>query len=353
MKRINKKALKDTDNEISNLEGRIDEREGQIKKLRKKISKAQKEIQELIEVTGLSTIDELKKILDQQQKLEKRNRELISGLKARFNKSEIPIEERMKYWENEIAKLEEYAEAALRVEYSTQEEEELEDEIETLDGEIAQLEDELGEYRTQFEDFAKDANRILAPEESFPGETIEDMKLIQEKLDNFINKVEGRKNNAIMAIKIFEQIEAEEEEKIKDLFGADDLASKYFREITNGAYESVEYNPERGTLLVKTPEGVALEAWQLSTGTYDQLYFATRLSLAHQILGGKKGFLLLDDPFLAADSTRLANQLDMLVDQVKDGWQIFYFSVKDEVVDYLRSEHSGEEFDYIELQEIS
>ncbi|MFO7944512.1 MAG: hypothetical protein R6U51_09480 [Anaerolineales bacterium] len=110
----------------------------------------------------------------------------------------------------------------------------------------------------------------------------------------------------------------------------------------------MEYDPDKGTLNVKQPDGDVFNTYQLSTGTYNQLYFSTRLSLAYKILGGEKGFLLLDDPFLAADSIRLANQLDMLVDQVRDGWQIVYFTVKDGVFNYLRTEYEDEEFDYNE-----
>jgi uncharacterized protein YhaN len=339
-------------NDISSLKTRIDEREKRIEELNGNISDAEEGIQKLIEQTGISNLGEFKRILDERKDLEDDNKDLITRLEERHDKSGLPLKEQMEHWENEITKLEKFSSAAQGVNYKPQKEAELTDEIENLEEEIAEIEDELREYRKQFEDIAKDANRILAPEESFPGETLEDMKFLQGKLEGFINKIERRKDNAIMAIRLFEQIEAEEEEKVKDLFGQGDLASKYFREITNGRYDSVEYDPEIGTLIVNQPEGERLEAWQLSTGTFDQLYFATRLSLAHQILGGEEGFLLLDDPFLAADSARLANQLDMLVDQVEDGWQIIYFSVKDEVVDYLQAEHKDEFVDYIELKPI-
>jgi ABC-type oligopeptide transport system ATPase subunit len=60
------------------------------------------------------------------------------------------------------------------------------------------------------------------------------------------------------------------------------------------------------------------------------------LSLAHRLLEGEPGFLFLDDPFLASDSSRLANQLNALKNLVQEqGWQILYFSVKEEVLRHL------------------
>jgi uncharacterized protein YhaN len=39
----------------------------------------------------------------------------------------------------------------------------------------------------------------------------------------------------------------------------------------------------------------------------------------------------LDDPFVKSDTKRLAKQLGMLLDLSRQGWQVLYFSAKDEV----------------------
>jgi uncharacterized protein YhaN len=39
----------------------------------------------------------------------------------------------------------------------------------------------------------------------------------------------------------------------------------------------------------------------------------------------------LDDPFLAADPTRLRKGFETLVDLANDGWQIIYLTAKEEV----------------------
>ena len=77
----------------------------------------------------------------------------------------------------------------------------------------------------------------------------------------------------------------------------------------------------------------------LSQGTKDQLYFATRISLAQQLLGSTPGFLLLDDPFLAADPDRLDQGFQTLQELAADGWQILYLTAKQEVSETMVEEH--------------
>ena len=78
-------------------------------------------------------------------------------------------------------------------------------------------------------------------------------------------------------------------------------------------------------------DGQRLNAWQLSGGAYDQLYLCIRISLGEKLLSGKKGFFILDDPFLKSDTRRLVNQINFLRDLAAHGWQVIFFTAKDEV----------------------
>jgi uncharacterized protein YhaN len=82
---------------------------------------------------------------------------------------------------------------------------------------------------------------------------------------------------------------------------------------------------------VERQDGREFRPEVLSQGTKDQLYFATRVSLAQQLLGSTPGFLLLDDPFLAADPDRLNQGFRTLRELADDGWQILYLTAKQEV----------------------
>ncbi len=74
----------------------------------------------------------------------------------------------------------------------------------------------------------------------------------------------------------------------------------------------------------------------LSGGAYDQLYLTIRISLAEKLLDEEKGFFILDDPFLKSDTERLRRQMELLLDLSQQGWQILYFTAKDEVKNTLQ-----------------
>lgn len=60
----------------------------------------------------------------------------------------------------------------------------------------------------------------------------------------------------------------------------------------------------------------------------------------------------MDDPFIKADKGRLQRQIDILRRVSELGWQIIYFSAKDEVKDVLKQDIESGKVSYIELQGI-
>jgi exonuclease SbcC len=99
----------------------------------------------------------------------------------------------------------------------------------------------------------------------------------------------------------------------------------------NHRYEDLSYDPEQRQLLVEDRNGQILTPEELSHGTREQLYFATRVSLSEQLLGNESGFFILDDAFLPADKARLEEGFEVLQDLVANGWQVLYLTAKQEV----------------------
>ena len=128
--------------------------------------------------------------------------------------------------------------------------------------------------------------------------------------------------------------------------------SKYFKEITGGFYDEVVFNREEESIEVRRKDGAILKAEKLSGGAYDQLYFSIRVALGEKILKGKKGFFILDDPFIKADPDRLRRQMETLKNISKNGWQILYFSSKGEVKNLLEKDMKDNTVNYIEIQDI-
>jgi uncharacterized protein YhaN len=122
-----------------------------------------------------------------------------------------------------------------------------------------------------------------------------------------------------------------------------------FREFTDGRYRLVTYEPEQNQVYVERVDGLRMRATALSGGAFDQLYLAIRISIAERLLPESGGFFIMDDPFIKADRKRLQRLMRTLERLVERGWQILYFTAKDEVVDALREGIEGGRVKRIDL----
>lgn len=154
---------------------------------------------------------------------------------------------------------------------------------------------------------------------------------LRDGLSELVTTIDGDADLSRKAIRIFEQLAAAEERRIASLFAPDGMASRAFAHITDDRYSQVAYDPESDQLVVHRADGRQLAPHNLSEGTRDQLYLASRLSLADQLLEGEPGFLLLDDPLVGADPARLRRGFETFQRLVDHGWQVLYLTAKAEV----------------------
>ena len=85
-------------------------------------------------------------------------------------------------------------------------------------------------------------------------------------------------------------------------------------------------------VVAKRPSGESMPVALLSKGATDQLYLSVRIALAKRLLGDQHGFFILDDALLSSDGKRLERQVTVLKDMTNDGWQIIYFTSKDDAL---------------------
>ncbi|HMA76250.1 MAG TPA: hypothetical protein VKO43_02965, partial [Candidatus Krumholzibacteriaceae bacterium] len=71
-----------------------------------------------------------------------------------------------------------------------------------------------------------------------------------------------------------------------------------------------------------------------------------------KVLKDKKGFFIMDDPFIKADPDRLQRQMETLKNIVLRGWQIIYFSSKGEVKNVLEKDIRKGAVEYFEIKSI-
>ncbi|SHN62146.1 ATP-binding protein [Fervidobacterium gondwanense] len=218
--------------------------------------------------------------------------------------------------------------------------------IDELDEKNAEINQRLEKLRSAISIFQNTIHKIAAealryglseclPVDDIDNLYISDIEKLKENLLKFIKELERQKEYDEIARNILSEIEVEEKSTISRLFTESNLI-KIFTDITDNRY-TVQYDDKKNRPVVIDGRGRTFEPYQLSAGTYDQLYFSIRLALAEQLFGNEKAFFILDDPFIKYDKNRLKKQLEKLFELSKQGWQFVYFTAKDEVLETLEN----------------
>ncbi len=345
--------LRELENILRELEVKIGVLEGQRKKLEEEIAnkdrdltERQRAIDKILASRGVGSTEEYKNKLDVKKEINSKIEGMISLLVDRFGKGEesteeAPLESLIGFWRREIEKLgtgigKDEENVLPKINYSDSLYHDVRGELEKLRELISETQNRLVIYHNKLSNYDNRVEYVLTPEgKDFNIRSLRDLFEAKEKIEIFIEEARKRKKYVLQAINILEEIESEEEEKIKDLFrekhGRGHGVSEYFREITEGLYMDVSYEPENKRIVVERKDGRTLTPDKLSGGAFDQLYFAIRLAFGEKIFPERRGFFILDDPFLKSDRKRLVRQIDLLVDLTKKGWQIIYFSAKEEI----------------------
>lgn len=333
------------------LEGKIKElRYKKIPDIDKKIEDTEDKIDEIKTKSGETSLGKYTEKINAKQKLERLIERQKSVLKSHFGGNNEKLEENISRWDEEIGNFAEYKDKAKEIKYSETAVTELEEKKQGFEKKLEEINDNMESLQKEMEEVQRKVNKILRAEEELYCKTSVDLKAVKDRLQKFINKNESNKDNVLEVIKYFEEIEAEEKEKVSELFGKESSISKYFNEITDGFYKEVTFSQETEGIEVKRMDGEILGAEKLSGGAYDQLYFSIRLALGEKLLKGNKGFFIMDDPFVKADPDRLKRQINALKKITKLGWQVLYFSAKGEIYDALKIDIENGTVNYIKFQ---
>ncbi|MDY6826126.1 MAG: hypothetical protein SVV67_02960 [Bacillota bacterium] len=285
--------------------------------------------------SGADSLDQYGALLRRKEDLSLEIEKQKSLLAGYFGGRENPAgSSQISFWQRQVNKLAEYAGSVPHIDCNPAEVVRLEAERDKLDREIENLQERMGRHLEKMRDFEREINEFFQGgegEEYLYCQTVVDLESIQKKLRCWIDRHEKGRDTALKALEILDRLADEEEDKVASLFGPASAAGRYFARITGGNYRHVSYDSRENMIRVHLPDDSMLEADRLSGGTFDQLYFAIRLALGEKILEGEKGFFLLDDPFVKADPERLSTLLEMLFEINDAGWQILYFSAKEEI----------------------
>jgi DNA repair exonuclease SbcCD ATPase subunit len=314
-----------------------------------KIGEAEEKIDQIRKRSRAEYREDYDKELALKQHYEKSVGEQRSILESHLGTKDESWEQAVVYWDRELQSLAGYRDKAREIQYD-------ERVVSTLQGDknaaVKKL-DDLNEWMVatgrQLGEIERRANGIIRREEDYLHcDTSIDLKAIKGTVRKFIKENEGRKDDALKVMAIFEAIELEKKERVAEQFGHGSAVARYFADITDGLYEEVTFDQERG-IEVRRRDGILLPADKLSGGAYDQLYLSIRLALAEKVLEGKKGFFIMDDPFVKADPARLHKQLEVLQKISRAGWQVIYFTAKGEIREALKQPIRSGKVQYVEI----
>jgi uncharacterized protein YhaN len=162
---------------------------------------------------------------------------------------------------------------------------------------------------------------VNSPEDAWHMEEEVNQRLLGYGLD---------RRAAEIVLEILDQLSQQQDTIINTVLeSGNDSATHYFQQVTDGRYNNIFWRDNQ--LYVQTPSGDTLGLEALSTGARAQLQFSIRISLLQHLFGGEPLFLLLDDPFLTSDRERIRELMKTLVDFREQGWQVFYFTVDEEI----------------------
>ncbi len=330
--------LKEVDDKLAELRAAQERHENKIVSLKTK--------------SGISSLEEYRERLKIKKKKETERESLANRLGGMLGIQDKRLGEMLSIIKSRIGDIRSYSDRAEGIVFEQKVYDELKAGVNVLEDEIKEMRVKLDPDKAGMMDLEAAANDIFAGDaERIYCRTIVDLEGILARLRNFIKEHEDRREAISNAVNILGEIELEEKGRVHELF---DMQGPYsapgiFKNITGGLYDSVVYDSEQECLKVVHRNGEIIDAEKLSGGAYDQLYLATRIAIGEKLLNQEKGFFIMDDPFIKSDTYRISLQMEVLKKITEMGWQILYFSCKDEIKNILSDDIKKGKVDFFEI----
>ena len=309
-----------------------DLRERRLPDLEQRIAADRERLAALQTETGLSDLEALNQALISRRQALGGMERAETTLTAVLGKPGEGAEDAVAFWERELDTLTPLENNGGDTPFSEGRLEALKQRAMAEENRKGELSRALSQHREKLLDIERRAGELLPEERAeISCRSLADLEAIAQRLGQFRERVQRRQGQVRTALAILDDIAREEQERASSLFGSDSPVSRIYRTVTGGNYPEVTYHPDSNGIRVRTRSGESLLPEQLSSGACDQLYFAIRIALGEQLLRTSQGFFLLDDPFLKSDRQRLRQQMLLLQDMVRQGWQVLLFSAKDEI----------------------
>ncbi len=215
--------------------------------------------------------------------------------------------------------------------------------------EIEQCREDLEKERQGFEILLRKLSDVVGSDTAHSGS----LEAISEKLDEVITQLYRERSEAYAEIvagvavrDVIADFQKEEDSQIEEYMN-DPSITRSLEKLT-GRYTNIYLDGDS----IRVGDGtISYPLEEVSTGAREQVLMALRVGMATRISGADSLFLLLDDAFQYSDWTRRQNLVDQSVALVKDGWQVIYLTMDDDIRDrFLEAgETMSEKFTMITL----
>ncbi len=183
-----------------------------------------------------------------------------------------------------------------------------------IEKERSMLIKEISAKEKEAEDLQSVISNLLPKAETEPIE--EQLKELKNELLKYKKEHDLLVTSRSLVFEGIRRFETQRQPKVLE------IASEYFREITNGRYNKLKLNlfSRDFELEIVDEKGNKLHVWDLSRGAKEQLYLCLRLAFADVML--PTGFpVIIDDAFVNFDYDRLSKTMEVI--STRDNQTIF------------------------------
>lgn len=203
--------------------------------------------------------------------------------------------------------------------------------IAQINNEIAMAQAEYNQIAAHHKSISNDIVRFNSKADEIPP--MRELKTKQDLLTNELSSMYSKIN--ALSIALVGLDEANQNLTTKFSPKISETASKYLSFLTDNRYDTIILRKDLEALC-KTPETFNLmDKLKLSSGTKEQLYFALRLAIC-EVLIDKKVPIILDDPFVFYDETRMKKAVDLLLEIAKER-QVLLFTCHNRELNYINN----------------
>jgi hypothetical protein len=204
------------------------------------------------------------------------------------------------------------------------------DRYDDLNGQAADVESEL---QRELDKLNSLRTRIVQETASQSNEWEDLISALQNRQEVAAEKYRQSTAKILARLQVYASIKEfrkEEDTRIAGGLRSEELENPLLA--VTGRYRHIRY--EEGTgLVVATDQGEEYALGGVSTGTREQILLAMRVGFSSIAMGGQTAFLILDDAFQHSDWQRRGNLVGQVANLVDSGWQVFYFTMDDNIRD--------------------